>query len=216
MVDFSYWALSESQNGFPDSFLIFWNCSPKFGAVLTPVSNYFKSVRRRRNPRVPLHSSCRGLRLNASGLSIRSTNLHPSMDFSSTLARVFFPGEQPPLLSLCSSFSSSPCSPSLSPPGDGAPSPARRRPSLPRGRQRQTWQPSPARPPPSPPTCAPAALHVTSCRSQQRSVGWPPSPACDPLSNPMALSCVERKVEGGRRCCFVRKNLYEVKNMCII
>jgi hypothetical protein len=33
-----------------------WNCSPKFEAVPTPTINYFRSVRRWRNPRVPLRA----------------------------------------------------------------------------------------------------------------------------------------------------------------
>jgi hypothetical protein len=90
-------AHSESQKSFSYSIPSSWNCLPKFGAVPTPVttpaSNYFQSVHRRRNPRVSLHSSCRGLRLSASDSSIGPLNHHQSMDFSSTPARVFFPGE---------------------------------------------------------------------------------------------------------------------------
>jgi hypothetical protein len=79
-------------------------CSPKFGAVptpaTTPASNYSQSVHRLRNPRVPLRSSRRRLRRSAFGSSIGSPNLRQSTDFFSAPARVFFPGEKPPLLCL--------------------------------------------------------------------------------------------------------------------
>jgi hypothetical protein len=52
------------------------------------------------NPRVPLHSSCRGLHLGASGSSIGHSNLHQSTISYSAPARVFFPGKKPPLLYL--------------------------------------------------------------------------------------------------------------------
>jgi hypothetical protein len=57
-------------------------------------------VYRLRNPRVPLRSSRRVLRRSAFGSSIRSPNLQQSTDFLSAPARVFFPGEKPPLLCL--------------------------------------------------------------------------------------------------------------------
>jgi hypothetical protein len=107
--------VSNHKTVFPDSFPISRNCSPKFGAVPTPTSNYIHFVRRRRNPMVPLLSSRWGLCLSASDSSIGTPNLHQSTDFSSVSVRVFFPGEQPLLLSLCSSFSSPPLSPSFSP-----------------------------------------------------------------------------------------------------
>jgi hypothetical protein len=79
-------------------------CSPKFRAVptpaTTPASNYSQSVHRLPNPRVPLRSSRRGLRRSAFGSSIGSPNLRQSTDFLSAPARVFFPGEKPPLLHL--------------------------------------------------------------------------------------------------------------------
>jgi hypothetical protein len=68
--------------------------------VITPASNYSQSVHRLPNPRVPLRSSCRGLRQGAFGSSIGPSNLRKSTDFSSAPARVFFPDEKPPLLCL--------------------------------------------------------------------------------------------------------------------
>jgi hypothetical protein len=64
------------------------------------VSNYSQSVHRLPNPRVPLRSSHRGLRRSAFGSSIGSPNLRESTDFLLAPARVFFPGEKPPLLCL--------------------------------------------------------------------------------------------------------------------
>jgi hypothetical protein len=65
-----------------------------FEVVLTPtitqVSNYFQSVHRRQNLRVPLHLSRRGLRLVASGSLIGLLNLHQSMVSSSASMRVTF------------------------------------------------------------------------------------------------------------------------------
>jgi hypothetical protein len=79
-------------------------CSPQFGAVPTPAttlpSNYSQFVHYLRNPRVPLRSSRRGLRRGAFGSSIGPPNLRQSTDFFSAPARVFFPGEKPPLLHL--------------------------------------------------------------------------------------------------------------------
>jgi hypothetical protein len=104
------------------------NCSPKFSAVSTPASNYSQSVHRLRNPRAPLRSFRRWLRLGTSRLSIGPPNLRQSTVSSSALVRVFFPGEKPLLLHLgfiVSPFSR-PCRASLS-----LPSPHRqRRPSL--------------------------------------------------------------------------------------
>jgi hypothetical protein len=66
----------------------------------TPVSNYFRSVRRRWNPRVPLRLSRREIHPDAFDSSIRST-VHPqSTILCSALARVVFSGEPPPLLYL--------------------------------------------------------------------------------------------------------------------
>jgi hypothetical protein len=104
-------------------------------------------VHRLRNPRVPLRSSRRRLRRSVFGSSIGSPNLQQSTDFSSAPARVFFPGEKPPLFHLgflrffifpsVQSLSHSP----LTFPGGGAPpsvSPPRRRPFLP-PRRRRRW-----------------------------------------------------------------------------
>jgi hypothetical protein len=118
-----------------------------------------------RNPRVPLRSSRRGLRRSAFGSSIGSPSLRQSTDFLSTSARVFFPGEKPPLLHLgffrffvFSSVQSLSHSP-LAFPGGGAPPPSvsspRRRPFPPPRRWRR-WptaalalpRPTPARTPP--------------------------------------------------------------------
>jgi hypothetical protein len=140
-------------------------CSPKFGAVPTPASNYSQSMHRLRNPRVPLRSSRRGLRCSAFGSSIGPPNLWQSTDLASAPARVFFPGEKPPLLHLeffrffvfpsVQSISHSP----LTFPDGGAPSssvsPPRRRPFSPPRRWRR-WptaalalpRPTPARTPP--------------------------------------------------------------------
>jgi hypothetical protein len=95
------------------------NCSPKFGAVpttaTTPASNYSKSVHRPRNPRVLLRSPRRGLHCSASDLSIGPSNLCQSIISTSALAKVFFPGEKPPLLYLgflCFPVRAGPSSPS--------------------------------------------------------------------------------------------------------
>jgi hypothetical protein len=88
----------------PDSIPISRNCSPKVGAVptptTTPTSNYSQSMHRLRKPRVPLRSSRRGLHLGMFGSWIGPPKLHQSTVSSSTSARVFFPGEKPPLLHL--------------------------------------------------------------------------------------------------------------------
>jgi hypothetical protein len=63
----------------------------------TSVSNYFRSMRRRQNPRVPLRSPRRELRPGVFNLSIRPT-VHPqSMNLCSVLVRVVF-SDEPPLL----------------------------------------------------------------------------------------------------------------------
>jgi hypothetical protein len=49
---------------------------------------------------VPMRLSRRGLRRSAFGSSIGSLNLRQSTDLASAPARVFFPGEKPPLLYL--------------------------------------------------------------------------------------------------------------------
>jgi hypothetical protein len=68
------------------------NCSTKFGAVPTPMaSNYFRSVRRRWNPRVPLCSSHRELRPDAFDSSIRPTVRTQSVFFSLAATRFFSP-----------------------------------------------------------------------------------------------------------------------------
>jgi hypothetical protein len=67
----------------PDSIHNSRNCSPKFGTVsttaTTPTSNYFESVQRWRNPRVPLCSSCLDLRPSAFHSSIRPSIHRQSM-----------------------------------------------------------------------------------------------------------------------------------------
>jgi hypothetical protein len=66
----------------------------------TPASNYFRSMNRRWNTRVPLHSSRLGLRPGAFYSSIRPT-VHPqSTILCSAPARVVFSSEPPPLLYL--------------------------------------------------------------------------------------------------------------------
>jgi hypothetical protein len=96
----------------------------------TPTSKYFRSVRCRRNPRVPLHSSRRELRPGAFDSSIRLT-VHPqSTILCSAPARVVFSGEPPPLLYLVflsflrfPSVHGLPLPPLPSPGGDAPPSP---------------------------------------------------------------------------------------------
>jgi hypothetical protein len=68
-----------------------------------PASHYSQFVHRLRNPRIPLHSSCQGLRRSAFCSSIGPPNLRQSKDSSLAPARVFFPSE---LLHYFSSFSS--------------------------------------------------------------------------------------------------------------
>jgi hypothetical protein len=92
----------------------------------TPASSYFRSVCRRRNPRVPLRSSRRELRPGAFNSSIRPT-VHPqSTNLCSTPVRVVFSVEPPPLLYLgflCFPVHTGPPSPFPHLPGGGAPSP---------------------------------------------------------------------------------------------
>jgi hypothetical protein len=87
----------EHETVFPDSIPSSRNCSTKFGVAPTsttnPTSNYSQSVHRLRNPRVPLHSSRRGLRRSVSDSSIGPPNLCQSTISSSALAKVFFPRE---------------------------------------------------------------------------------------------------------------------------
>jgi hypothetical protein len=144
----------------------------KFGAIptptTTPTSNYFQSVSGWQNPRVPLRSSRRGLRLGASGSMIEPPNLRQSTNFSSAPTRVLFPGE---LLHSCSVFS-------FISHGRVAPSP---------------WQPWRVAPNPAPwPTLAStqarphldrAPLQAPACR---RSV---PSRRADPPSHVLLLAC---------------------------
>jgi hypothetical protein len=117
-------------------------------------------VHRLPNPRVPLRSSRRGLRRSAFGSSIGSPNLRQSTDLASAPARVFFPGEKPPLLHLgflrlfvfpsVQSISHSP----LTFPDGGGPSPSvsppRRRPFSPPRRWRRWPTAALALPHPSP------------------------------------------------------------------
>jgi hypothetical protein len=105
-----------------------------------------------RNPRVPLRSSRRGLRRSAFGSSIGSSNLQQSTDFLSAPARVFFPGEKPPLLCLgflrffvFPSTQGLPHSPLTFPGGGTLPpyvSPPRRRPFPPPRRRRPPAAPA--------------------------------------------------------------------------
>jgi hypothetical protein len=69
------------------------NWSPSFGAVPTPSSNYFQSVRRWWNPRLPLCLSRRDLRPSAFNSSIRHPVRRQSTNFSPAPARVFFSDE---------------------------------------------------------------------------------------------------------------------------
>jgi hypothetical protein len=109
-----------------DSIQNSWNCSPKFGTVPTPVinptSNYFRSVRRRWNPRVPLRLSHRELRAGTFYLSIRPTVHLQSTNLCSAPARVVFFGEPPPCCT--EGFSVSLFLPPLTFPGGGAPTPS--------------------------------------------------------------------------------------------
>jgi hypothetical protein len=187
-------------------------CSPKFGAVPTPASNYSQSVHRLPNPRVPLRSSRRGLRRSVFGSSIGSSNLRQSMDFLSTPARVFFPGEKPPLLHLgflrffvfpsVQSLSHSP----LTFPDGGAPlpsvSPLRRRPFPPPRRWRR-WptaalaltRPTPARTPPRrlwPRPARPVRLRPPPAGPVSSSPAQPPSP-------PLSSMDGRKKMRRGRR-----------------
>jgi hypothetical protein len=84
----------------PDSIPSSRNCSPKFEAVSTTASNYSQSMHRLWNLRIPLRSSRRGLHRSAFDSSIEPPNRHQSTVFFSAPARVFFPDEKPPLLSL--------------------------------------------------------------------------------------------------------------------
>jgi hypothetical protein len=68
--------------------------------TITPASNYFRSVRRRQNPRVPLCSSCRELRPSAFDSSIRPTFCPQSANLCLTLANCVFSNEPPPLLNI--------------------------------------------------------------------------------------------------------------------
>jgi hypothetical protein len=100
---------------FPISIASSRYCSPKFGAVPTPASNYSQSVHRLPNPRVALRSSRRGLRRSAFGSSIGPPNLWQSTDLASAPASAFFPGEPPPWVStLVLHFFSPPCAAPLS------------------------------------------------------------------------------------------------------
>jgi hypothetical protein len=111
--------------------------------TITPASNYFRSVRRRQNPRVPLCSSCRELRPSAFDSSIRPTFCPQSANLCLTLANCVFSNEPPPLLNIgflrffVFPFVHGPFLPSLSPlaaaplplrspPPGGAPFPPRR------------------------------------------------------------------------------------------
>jgi hypothetical protein len=126
----------------PDSIHNSLNCSPKFGAVPTPVttlvSNYFKSMRRCRNQRVPLRSYHRELHPGAFNSSIRPLVRCQSTVFLSASVNLDFSGEQTPLFhspffvssTARSHISISPplphfsCAPFLSPPAAETHSPA--------------------------------------------------------------------------------------------
>jgi hypothetical protein len=59
--------------------------------MTTLASNYFRSMRRRRNPRVRLHLPCQDLRPGAFNSSIRPTVLHQSANLFSAPTRVSSP-----------------------------------------------------------------------------------------------------------------------------
>jgi hypothetical protein len=68
--------------------------------AITPVSNYFRSVRRQWNPRVPLRLPCQELRPGVFDSSIQPMVHLQSTILCSAPARVVFSGEPPPLLYL--------------------------------------------------------------------------------------------------------------------
>ena len=156
-------------------------------------------MHRLRNPRVPLRSSRRRLRRSAFGSSIGSPNLRQSTDLASTPARVFFPGEKPPLLHLgflrffiFSSVQSLSHSP-LTFPGGGGPPPSVSPPMAPLSpsRRRRRW-PAAA---PVPRARAPSLLGAAPARGRAcpvrrgRPLGGgraPPSPCAAP-SPPLFL-----------------------------
>jgi hypothetical protein len=106
----------------PDSTHNSRNCSPKFGVVPTPANNYFRSVRRWRNPRVPLCSSHQELRPGVFDLSIRPLVHRQSTDFFSAPAKFVFSSEQTPLfISPFFVFSTARSQPSLSLPSPYSP-----------------------------------------------------------------------------------------------
>jgi hypothetical protein len=149
-------------------------------------------VHRLSNPRVPLSSSRQGLRRSAFGSSIGSPNLRQSTDFLSTPARVFFPGEKPPLLHLgflrffvFPSVQSISLSPHL--PRQRRPSPLRfpprRRPFSPPGggRRRRSRSRAPCPRAPLPSGCG-RALRARCGRARPR-----PARSRPPLRSPLPL-----------------------------
>jgi hypothetical protein len=191
-------------------------CSSKFGAVptlaTTPASNYSQSVHRLPNPRVPLRSSRRGLRRSAFGSSIGSPNLRQSTDLASAPARVFFPGEKPPLLHLgflrlfvfpsVQSISHSP----LTFPGGGAPSPSvsppRRRPLSPPRRWRRWPMAALALPRPTPARTPPRERWPRPSRPSRPMRPRPPpaGPTSSSPAQPPPLPLLSLPWMGGRRC----------------
>jgi hypothetical protein len=110
----------------------------------TPVSNYFRSVHHRWNPRVPMCSSCQELCPGAFDSSIRPTVRPQSVDLSSALAMVSYAMSLSSIvaygvLRFCFPHVALSLSPSLSLTDNGVllrSSPPRRRLALP-------WPPSP-------------------------------------------------------------------------
>jgi hypothetical protein len=136
------------------------------------MSNYFQSVHRLWNPRVPLCSSHRGLRLGASGSSIGPPNHRQSTVSSLARVKVTFPVSLLHCFQPSSSFSSSmevppPRSPSPPPPAPrGAPQALLARDAL----------------PPRRPACAPVGARARprlgrrACLAAAPRAAWPTSP----------------------------------------
>ena len=176
------------------------------------------------NPRVPLRSSRRRLRRSAFGSSIGSPNLRQSTDFSSAPARVFFPGEKPPLLHLgflrffvfpsVQSLSHSP----LTFPGGGAPppsiSPPQRRPFLPPRRRRRWPAVAPASRAPAPARTLPRRLWprpARPVRPRPPPAGPVSSSPAQPPSPPLSSMDGRKKMKRGRRWQFCKSSPRELQ-----
>jgi hypothetical protein len=140
--------------------------------VPTPVSNYFRSVHRQRNPRIPLCLSRRELRPGSFDSSIRLT-IHPqSTILCSAPVRVVFSDEAPPLLYLgflcflCFSVCTGPPSPSPHLPRRRLPSPSRVPPPSALLREHFAW--SCGRRPNSAPYAAPSSPPFMVERKKKR------------------------------------------------